>query len=70
MGGSGRGVVRRSTDGGESWATVDDDRGWIGACTFNDDGVATFVGSATSARSVDGGVTITDLQNRFDDGGN
>ncbi len=71
VGGSGHGVVRRSIDGGESWTTtVNDARGWIGACAFNHDGVAVFVGSARSSRSVDGGVTLIDHENRFYAGGN
>jgi hypothetical protein len=69
VGGSALGVVRRSIDGGASWTVVDDELGWIGACAFNDDGVAVFVGSARSARSLDGGLTLVDHDTHFGEGG-
>ena len=61
VGGSARGRVLRSVDDGVSWSlAVDDDRGWIGACAIDDAGVAVFVGSGRSDRSLDGGRTLID----------
>lgn len=61
VGGSARGRILRSVDDGVSWSlAVDDDRGWIGACAIDDAGVAVFVGSGRSDRSLDGGRTLID----------
>lgn len=66
VGGSARGRVLRSVDGGVTWTlAVDDDRGWIGACAIDDEGVVIFVGSARSARSLDGGRTLVDHAVQF-----
>jgi hypothetical protein len=64
VGGSAQGRVMRSVDGGERWTEIVDDEGWIGACAF-DGSTFVFVGSARSARSLDGGLTLVDRETHF-----
>ena len=69
VGGSVQGRVARSIDGGASWTQIVDDDGWIGGCAFHDS-VFVFVGSARSARSLDGGLTLVDQATHFLANGN
>ncbi len=69
VGGSAAGRVLRSVDGGLSWTAIVDDDGWIGACAFSGHEFV-FVGSARSARSVDGGLSLVDRGVHFEKGGN
>jgi hypothetical protein len=71
VGGSSQGRVLRSTDGGDTWTSYSDDRGYLGACAFgvvSGVGVFVVVGSARSDRSVDGGRTLVDHATHYDQG--